>query len=84
MTRRGLADIKSRLAYAEFADVLDSLSREKVQLAGFIDQHSELEFDQAWNIIQKMCDEILPGYRGIEKLTVFRNEIRDRLKKAYS
>lgn len=81
MTRRGIADIKSRLAYAEFADVLDSLSKEKIQLAEFIDRNTDLDFDQAWHQIETMCTELLPGYRGMGKLMVFRNEIRDKLKK---
>ena len=81
MNRRGRADIKSRLAYAEFADVLDSLSKEKIQLAEFIDRNTDLDFDQAWNRIEAMCTELLPGYRGMGKLMVFRNEIRDKLKK---
>jgi len=81
MTRRGFKDIQRRLAYAEYSDMIESLAREKVELAGFIDQHTNLEFDQAWDLIEMMCTEILPGYRGIGKLMAFRNEIRDRLKK---
>jgi len=81
MTRRGFKDIQCRLAYAEYSDTIESLAREKVELAGFIDRHSGLEFDQAWDLIEMMCTEILPGYRGIDKLMAFRNEIRDRLKK---
>jgi len=81
MTRRGLKDIIRRLTYAEYSDTIESLAREKVELAGFIDQHSNLEFDQAWDLIEMLCTEILPGYRGVGKLMAFRNEIRDRLKK---
>jgi len=81
MSRRSIADIRRRLAYAEYSGTIESLAREKVELASFIDRHSSLEFDQAWDLIEMMCTEILPGYRGIGKLMAFRNEIRDRLKK---
>lgn len=80
MSRRSLAEIKSELARQEYVDVLQTLSREKVELADFLELKSQLDFDQAMSLIEMLCSEILPGYRGIEKISAFGSEIRDRLK----
>jgi len=82
MSHRSLADIKRSLAHQEYIDVLQTLSREKVELADFLELETQLDFDQAMSLIEMLCTEILPGYQGIGKLMVFRNEIRDRLKSA--
>ena len=81
MARRSLADIKRNLAHEEYIDVLQTLSREKVELADFLELESQLDFDQAMSLIEMLCSEILPGYQVVGKLRAFRSEIRDRLKK---
>jgi len=78
--QRSLAEIKRKLAHEEYVDVLQTLSREKVELADFLELETQIDFDQAMSLIEMLCTEILPGYQGIGKLRAFRDEIRDRLK----
>jgi len=84
MTRNSFATIKRELAHQEYIDVLQTLSREKVELADFLELETQLDFDQAMSLIEMLCSEILPGYQGIDKLPAFWSEIRDRLKMKYA
>jgi len=63
----------------EYTETLEQLSLEKQQLAEFLARETGLDFDRAMNIVLVRCDELLPGYRGIDKLFVFRRRIRDRI-----
>lgn len=81
MPQRSLAEIKRSLAHQEYIDVLQTLSREKVELADFLELETQLDFDQAMSVIEMLCSEILTGYQGIDKLRAFGSEIRDRLNK---
>ena len=76
---KSLASIKREQAILTSLDVTETLAQEKIALAELLEQESQLNFDQAENLIEVICKEILPGYQGIEKLTVFRRLIRDRL-----
>ena len=70
------------LAYQESIDVIETLAREKYELAEFMEVETQMSFEEAYEMIDRLCDQIIPGYRGIEKVTTFRREIRDRLKRA--
>jgi hypothetical protein len=82
MTRTSFDAFKRQLAYDEMQDVMETINREKKELAEFLEDETQMDFDEALGVIERLCTEILPGYRGINKLVVFRNEIRDRLKDA--
>ena len=79
MPRNSFAKITRGLRMKEYIDTLEQLSLEKMQLAEFLAQETGLDFDQAMNIVLVRCDELLPGYRGIDKLFIFRRRIRDRI-----
>ena len=81
MPQRSLGEIKRELAHQEYIDVLQTISKEKVELADFLELESQLDFDQAMSLIDMLCSEILPGYQGVDKIRAFETEIRDRLKK---
>ena len=80
MPRKSLATIKRGQAILTSLEVTETLAKEKIAIAELLEQESLLNFGQAENIIDVICKEILPGYQGIEKLTVFRRLICDRLK----
>jgi len=78
MPRNSFAKITRELRLKEYTATLEQLSLEKQQLAEFLARETGLDFDQAMNIVLVRCDELLPGYRGIDKLFIFRRRIRDR------
>jgi hypothetical protein len=82
MAHTSFTTIKRQLAYQEAQDVMDTITREKIELAEFLETETQMDFDEAMAVIEEQCTELLPGCRGIEKLMVFRNEIRDPLKDA--
>jgi len=79
MPRSSFAKIKREMAHLESLEVTAALAQEKIQLAELLEQESGLGFDQAQDLIEMMCEELLPGHRGVDKLFVFRRRIRDRL-----
>lgn len=82
MPRSYFAQIKRQQIFAEQADIIRSLSREKIELAEFMEQETQLDFEQAMKVIDQLCTEILPCHQGIGKLIAFRNEIRDPIKES--
>ena len=77
---KSLDSIKRGQATLTSLDVTDTLSLEQIALANLLAEESKLDFTQAFALIENICKEILPGHRGVDKLTVFRTVIRDRLK----
>lgn len=82
MARQSFDTFKRQLAYQEITAIMDTINREKIELAEFLEAEMQMDFEEAMAVIEEQCTEILPGCRGIEKLVVFRNEIRDRLRDA--
>jgi len=78
MPRNSFAKIKRELAFSESAEVTEQLSLEKIELAELLEQETGLDFDQALSIIDLRCNEVLVGYRGADRLFIFRSQIRDR------
>lgn len=77
MKRNSLTKIKRELSLMESIKVTETLSKEKIDLAKLMEKETRLDFDQAMDLLDMVCDVVLSGYRGIEKLTVFRKEIRE-------
>ena len=80
MPRNSFAQIKREQAMLTSIEVTEEIEIEKIALAELLEQETPLNYDQAENLIDVICNEILPGYRGVEKLFIFRRRIRDRLK----
>ena len=80
MPRNSLASIKRGQAMLTSIEVAETLSQEQIDLANLLAEETKYDFTQALTLIESICDEILPGYRGVEKLFIFRRRIRDRLK----
>ena len=78
---KSLASIKRGQAILTSLEVTEEIDQEKIALAELLENESLLNYKQAEEIIESICDEILPGYPGIEKLTVFRERIRDRIRR---
>ena len=81
MPRKSFASIKRGQAILTNLEVTEEIEKEKIALAELLEQESLLNYKQAEEIINSICEEILPGYPGIERLTVFRERIRDRLRR---
>ena len=77
---KSITTIKRGQATRTSLDVTITLSLEQIALANLLAEESKLDFPQAFSLIESICKEILPGHRGVDKLTVFRTVIRDRLK----
>jgi len=63
----------------EYAGVIEQLALEQFQLSEWMEHELGMDYNEAAEIVQRLSGEVLPGYRGIEKLSVFRHEIRDRI-----
>jgi len=69
-------------AFNEIMATDEQLSREQFQLAVWMEENRGMDFKDAVDAVFELCDEILPGYRGTAKLTMFRNHVRDRMMEA--
>ena len=76
---KSFATIKRGQAILTNVVVNETLVREQIELANLLAEESRLDFTQAFSMIENICDVVLPGYQGVEKLNVFRRHIRDRL-----
>lgn len=85
MPRRNysFAEIKRRESFLESLNVTETLAKEKIALADLLEQETDMEFEQAAGIIDDMCAVLLPGHRGVARLKVFRELIRDSLKNEF-
>ncbi len=77
---KSLVTIKRGQAILTSVVVNKALVREQIELAKLLAEESKLDFLQALSMIENICGVILPGYRGVAKLDVFRTVIRNRLK----
>ncbi len=77
---KSLATIKRGQAILTSVVVNEALVREQIELAKLLAEESKLDFPQALSMIENICGVILPGYRGVAKLDVFRTIIRNKLK----
>lgn len=67
------------LMKSELLAVDEQLSREQFQLAEWLEENKGMDFKEAVDVVLEESSKILPGYRGIAKLTMFRNHIRNRM-----
>lgn len=80
MPRNSFATIKRGQATLTSLDVTETLSQEMIALAKLLARETKRDFDFYFNLIEDICNEILPGHQGIAKLVVFRTVIRESLK----
>ena len=80
---KSIDTIKRGQAILTSTVVAEALVKEQIELANLLAEESQLDFTQAFSLIENICKEILPGHQGVAKLNVFRTVIRDRLKNEF-
>lgn len=78
MPRRSPSAIIRELRFQEFAQVREVLAREQIALAETLAGRLPISYQEAEERVLEACEE-LAGFRGMEKVWHFRQEIKPKL-----